>query len=194
MSASGSFTRHSMLVVGSLLAGLILPSGLVAQGVRGGADSVRVRIDGIERVDSPDADGKVTMIEVRVAIDHATGFHSWPDEPVVPPELKGLNPIATSIDLISAPDGVVVESIDWPDPVTVTVRYTSEPLDLLSFADTTIARLRVRLPADLALGHGRNVSSPGEQIELRVQFQSCDEEYCYPPRREKLLVPLAVDR
>jgi hypothetical protein len=193
MSALGSVSRGS-LVVGFLVAGLVTPSGLAAQGVRGGADSVRVRVDGVERMDSPNAYSNVTMIEVRVAIDHAAGFHSWPDEPVVPPELKGLNPIATSIDLISAPDGVVVESIDWPDPVTVTVRYTSEPLDLLSFADTTIARLRVGLPADLDLERGQDVSSPGERIELRVQFQSCDEEYCYPPRREKLLVPLAVDR
>ena len=198
MGARGPFRRRSplgaaCLVAGVLSAGFTAPSFLTAQGVRGGADSVRVRLAGVERIDSPNADGGPASIEVRVAIDHAAGFHSWPDEPVVPSELRGLNPIATSIDLISAPHGVVLESIDWPDPVTVTVRYTSEPLELLSFVDTTVARLRIGLPAGARLKGDTEAGPTGGQLELRVGFQSCDEEYCYPPRRESLLVPLAVE-
>lgn len=180
-------------VTALLVVALAMPTGLTAQGVRGGADSVRVRIDGVERVASQDAEGEAPLLEIRVAIDHAVGFHSWPDEPVVPPELKGLNPIATSIEVVSAPDGVEIDRIDWPDPVTVTVRYTSEPLDLLSFADTTVARLRVRLPADRDGNANQVAVSSDDRIELRVQLQSCDEEYCYPPRRETLLVPLTTD-
>ncbi len=176
-----------------LVVALATPPELSAQGVRGGADSVRVRVAGVERVVSQDAEDEAPFLEIRVAIDHAVGFHSWPDEPVVPPELKGLNPIATSIELASAPDGVELESIEWPDPVTVTVRYTSEPLDLLSFTDTTVARLRVRLPVNRDGGANQAAVSPDDRIELRVQLQSCDEEYCYPPRRETLLVPLVID-
>jgi hypothetical protein len=171
------------------------PSEASAQGVRGGADSVRVRLAGVERLSSTgSADGgpREERLEVRVAIVHARHFHSWPDEPVVPPELRGLNPIATSIRVASAPDGVEVEEIEWPEPVTVTVRYTNEPLELLSFVDTTIARLRVRLPY-AADDPGAGGADSAEPLELQVQFQSCDEEYCYPPRRETLSVPLAVD-
>ena len=176
-----------------LLVALATPTGLAAQGVRGGADSVRVRVAGVERLATQDAQGDALLLEIRVAIDHAAGFHSWPDEPVVPPELKGLNPIATSIEVVSAPQGVEIETIDWPDPVTVTVRYTSEPLDLLSFTDTIVVRLRVRLPANQNGESNRVAVSPDERIELRVQFQSCDEEYCYPPRRETLSIPLGND-
>ena len=176
-----------------LLVALATPTGLAAQGVRGGADSVRVRVAGVERLATQDAQGDALLLEIRVAIDHAAGFHSWPDEPVVPPELKGLNPIATSIEVVSAPQGVEIETIDWPDPVTVTVRYTSEPLDLLSFTDTIVVRLRVRLPANQNGESNRVAASPDERIELRVQFQSCDEEYCYPPRRESLSIPLGND-
>ena len=176
-----------------LLVALATPTGLAAQGVRGGADSVRVRVAGVERLATQDAQGDALLLEIRVAIDHAAGFHSWPDEPVVPPELKGLNPIATSIEVVSAPQGVEIETIEWPDPVTVTVRYTNEPLDLLSFTGMTVARLRVRLPANQNGESNRVAVSPDERIELRVQFQSCDEEYCYPPRRETLSIPLGND-
>jgi hypothetical protein len=199
MVAPGRFVRRAttttavtaMTVV--LAAVLAAPLDLSAQGVRGGADSVRVRVAGVERLAAQETEGDALLIEIRVAIDHAAGFHSWPDEPVVPPELKGLNPIATSIEVVSVPDGVEIESIEWPDPVTVTVRYTSEPLDLLSFTDTIVARLRARLLPNRDGGANRATVSPDERIELRVQFQSCDEEYCYPPRRETLLVPLTTD-
>ena len=189
------FMRFSSVAAVSLLvAALGAPTGLSAQGVRGGADSVRVRIAGVERLAAQDIGGDAPVVEIQVAIEHAAGFHSWPDQPVVPPELKGLNPIATSIELTSAPDGVEIESIEWPDPVTVTVRYTSEPLDLLSFTDTVVARIRVRLPASQDGGPDSIGWSSDERLEMRVQFQSCDEEYCYPPRRETVSVPLDADR
>ena len=192
MVAPGSFSRQALTSVALLAVALATPTGLVAQGVRGGADSVRVRVAGVERLTAQDIGGDAPVVEIRVAIDHAAGFHSWPDEPVVPPELKGLNPIATSIEVVAAAEGVEIESIEWPDPVTVTVRYTSEPLDLLSFTGTVVARVRARLP--MSQDGDATAPSPDTRIELLVQFQSCDEEYCYPPRRETLSIPLDADR
>ena len=186
-------TTELLAVTALIVVALATPTGLAAQGVRGGADSVRVSVAEVERLAVQDAEGDALLLEIRVAIDHAAGFHSWPDEPVVPPELKGLNPIATSIEVVSAPQGVEIETIEWPDPVTVTVLYTNEPLDLLSFTGMTVARLKARLPANQNGESNRVAASPDERIELRVQFQSCDEEYCYPPRRETLSVPLTTD-
>ena len=194
MTLPYSMRFSSVAAVSLLVAALGAPTGLSAQGVRGGADSVRVRIAGVERLAAQDIGGDAPVVEIQVAIEHAAGFHSWPDQPVDPPELKGLNPSATSIELTSAPDGVEIESIEWPDPVTVTVRYTSEPLNLLSFTDTVVARIRVRLPASQDGGPDSIGWSSDERLEMRVQFQSCDEEYCYPPRRETVSVPLDADR
>ncbi len=174
--------RRRRVVSVLVLVGLSFPVPAAAQGVRGGADSVRVQLAGVEPARADVDDGP--QVEVRVAIVHAKAFHSWPDEPVVPAELKGLNPIATSIRVASAPEGVELLGVEWPDPVPVTVRYASDPLELLSFVDTTVARLRVRVPAGL---------EADARLELQVQFQSCDEEYCYPPRRETLSVPLIPD-
>jgi hypothetical protein len=173
--------RRNVLTLLALV-GLSLPVESAAQGVRGGADSVRVQLAGVEPAGADVRDGP--QVEVRVAIVHAKAFHSWPDEPVVPAALRGLNPIATSIRIVSAPEGVELLGIDWPDPVPVTVRYSAEPLELLSFVDTTVARLRLRVPPRL---------EADARVELQVQFQSCDEEYCYPPRRETLAAPLVPD-
>ncbi len=170
-------------VLAILLLGLAVPFSLPAQGVRGGADSVKVRLAGIERQPMADSGDSRSRISVQVAIEHAAGFHSWPNEPVVPPELRGLNAIATEIELVSAPDDVELERIEWPEPVTVTVRYAAEPLDLLSFDGKTIARVLLR----------RRAGDSSGRAELAVRFQSCDEQYCYPPRREILSVPLALD-
>ena len=194
MLTLNSLRPVAFATVSLLVTALSGPNGLTAQGVRGGADSVRVRIAGVEWLAGQDTGGDAPVVEIRVAIEHAADFHSWPDEPVVPAELKGLNPIATSIELTSAPDGVEIESIDWPDPVTVTVRYTSEPLDLLSFTDTVVARIRTRLPGNRDDDPASAALRPDDRLELRVQFQSCDEEYCYPPRREILSVSLDADR
>lgn len=161
------------------VAALAVPTEGRAQGVRGGADSVKVRVVGMEAL-GPVGDG--ALVEIRVALEHARGFHSWPDVPVVPPELAGLNPIATSIEAVSLPAGVAVETVDWPDPVPVTVRYSGPPLELLSFVDTTVARVRLRIPAGGV--------PAGGAAGLRVTLQSCDEEYCYPPRRVSLEAPL----
>lgn len=184
-----SVWRRDRVLVLIALVGSLFPVEAAAQGVRGGADSVRVQLAGVERADA-DA-GDAPQVEVRIAIVHAKTFHSWPDEPVVPAELKGLNPIATSIRVASAPQGVELLGVEWPDPVPVTVRYAADPLELLSFVDTTVARLQVRVPP------GPDGDTAGleadARLELQVQFQSCDEEYCYPPRRETVSVPLTPD-
>jgi hypothetical protein len=188
------FARRRGRVLALLaFAGLSLPAQAAAQGIRGGADSVRVQLAGVERVGAGAGEGSAPLIEVRIAIVHAKAFHSWPDEPVVPAELRGLNPIATSIRVVSAPEGVELVGTEWPDPVPVTVRYAADPLELMSFVDTTVARLRVRLPEDLVDAPAGAGTDDPEVLELQVQFQSCDEEYCYPPRRETLSVPLALD-
>lgn len=180
---NGRSPGGTLAALGATVAVLALSRAAPAQGVRGGADSVKVRVAAVERLEGA-RDGAGALVEIRVALDHARGFHSWPDEPVVPPELAGLNPIATAIEAVSLPAGAEVEEVEWPDPVPVTVRYSGPPLELLSFVDETVARVRVRLPP---AGVGA-----GAAAGLRVTLQSCDEEYCYPPRRVSVEAPLGT--
>jgi DsbC/DsbD-like thiol-disulfide interchange protein len=158
---------------------LAAPATAAAQ-VPGGADSVRVSAAAEPVVAHPGGE-----VSIAVALEHAAGFHSWPREPVVPPEFAAVNPIATTIEVISLPEGVVVESIEWPEAVPVIVRYTRRPVELLSYIDTAVAHVRLQLSDDATLGPAN--------LEIRVRHQSCDERFCYPPRTVTLSVPFRIE-
>lgn len=155
-------------------------AALCAQ-VPGGADSVKVRAQADPATIHPGE-----ALSVLVVLDHAAGFHTWPHEPVVPPEFEGLMPIATSVEASALPQGSSVEEIRWPEPVTVTVHYIGDPVELLAYAGEAVVQLVVRTAADTTEG--------GQTMPLRVRYQACDERVCYPPRTVKLTVSFNVAR
>jgi len=164
-------------LLGCVLAIIGVPGTALGVQVPSGADSVKVRA--LATPANPRAGDQVS---IAVALEHAAGFHSWPNEPVVPPELEGLMPIATTIEVVSLPEGVVVEGIQWPAPVPVIVRYTRGPVLLLAYKDTVVAQLRLRLESDQR--------AQRTSVGLRVRYQACDERICYPLRTVDVLAPL----
>jgi hypothetical protein len=166
--------------LGALAVTLGAPATGRADQVPGGADSVKVRADAEPAVAHPGDE-----VSIAVVLEHAAGFHSWPNEPVVPPEFAAVRPIATAIEVTSLPEGVAVKGIEWPEPVPVIVRYTRRPVELLSYADTAVAHVRLQLPRDAPLGQAN--------VEIRVRHQSCDERFCYPPRTVALSIPFRIE-
>jgi len=164
-----------------LLAWLTIPASVQAQhGIRGGADSVKVRVVSVDATEVT-GDAATVAIAIRVAFDHAAGFHTWPHEPLVPDEFRGVMPIATNIEVSSLPEGARLDKIVWPQPVPVTVRYTSAPVELLSYTGTSMATVHVHLD--------RRVEESDRAL-FDVTYQACDEEICYPPRTVELAVTL----
>lgn len=164
----------------TLAAVCLLPATALGQPAPGGSDSVTVRA-----VPARDLVRPGDRVPVAVVLQHAPGYHSWPNRPVVPPEYEGVVPIPTEIQLAELPEGLESGEIQWPDAEPVTVRYTGEPVELLSYADTAVAYVPLELDPDLP---------PGERLEvgLSVRLQSCDERICYPPKTASLTVPLQV--
>jgi len=124
------------------------------------------------------------QVVIAVAFQHAPEFHSWPNEPVIPPELGAFTPIPTTLELVSTPEGSTVQPIQWPAPEPVRVNYTGSPLDLLSFVDTAVAYVAIDLPPDQPVGPF--------VVQLTAGYQACDDRICYPPRSIDLEVPLEV--
>ncbi len=91
-------------------------------------------------------------------------------------------PIPTTMEAVSLPDGAQLVGIDWPEPVPVTVRYTGEPVALLSYTETVHIPVQIRRPPDGL--------AAGAAAELRVSYQACDEQVCYPPKTVRLRVRL----
>jgi thiol:disulfide interchange protein DsbD len=165
-------------VVVAVAAGLAAPPLAHAQ-VEGGADSVEVRAVPAREVVRPG-----DLVPIAVVLDHADGFHSWPNRPVLPPPYRDLIPIPTTIEVTTLPTGATVSAIQWPPPVSVRVRYTGRPVDLLAYTGETVAYVPVTLAAEQPEG-------PAD-IGLAVRYQACDERLCYPPRDVVLTVPVRV--
>ena len=150
-----------------------------AQQFPGAADSMKIRAVPAKSIVRPG-----DQIPIAVVLQHAAGFHSWPNVPVVPPQLGDVVPIPTTIDIIAVPAGTEVQEIQWPRPAPVTVRYTRRPVELLSYIDTAVAYVPLQLDQYQPLGE--------TTVELRVRYQVCDESVCYPPETVDLSVPLTV--
>jgi len=173
-------TATGIVLLGWLAVTLGAPEAARALQVPGGADSVKVWVAAEPVVAHPGDE-----VSVAVALEHAPGFHSWPHEPVVPPQFAAVNPIATTIEVISLPEGVMVEGVEWPEAVPVVVRYTRRPVELQSYANTAVAHVRLRLSGDAPLGE--------ESVVIRVRHQSCDERFCYAPRTVTLRFSLRIE-
>ena len=54
------------------------------------------------------------QIVIAVVYQHRPDYHTWPNEPVVPPELGAFTPIPTTLEIVAAPSGAEVQPIQWP--------------------------------------------------------------------------------
>lgn len=124
--------------------------------------------------------GSQSMV-LHLRMDHADGFHTWPHEPVVPKEFRGVTPIATGIGFVESPNGIVTDRIDWPTPVPVQVLYSGSPVELLSYTGRTTVNVYLTLHRDLV---------ESDTVFVPLRYQACDAEICYPPVAVELTVPL----
>ncbi|MBX3363795.1 MAG: thioredoxin family protein [Phycisphaeraceae bacterium] len=113
-------------------------------------------------------------LAVAVIIDHAEHFHTWPNKPVVPPELAGLFPYATEIEFSPLPTGVSLAGVlQWPEPKPVPMLGPKGMVDVLSYAGTAIVYFTLRIDDDAPLGE--------TSVSFLVAYQACDDTRCLIP-------------
>ncbi|MBL0870420.1 MAG: hypothetical protein IBJ18_07590, partial [Phycisphaerales bacterium] len=172
-----------------LLASLVLLGGLVLIGQPAEAskvarvnqpDVVRVMVEGaVQRPVAAAGD----QFAVAVTFEFTKKMHIWPNAPVIPTELKGLEPIPTLINVredAKLPDGVKVypRSAQWPKPQEVEVGFTGAPVKLLSYAEPTTVYIPVVIEPSV---------KPGEiTIPLTVSYQACNDLVCFPEEAVEL--------
>jgi len=131
-------------------------------------------------------------VALAVIMDFGEGYHAWPDRPQVtlPPEFAGIfdmeSVIPTEIGLVadSLPEGWLAWDTQYPAPVPQTVFYTGMPVELMSFAEQSIAYIPIQIGPDV---------EPGPlTFQTQVFFQSCDESVCYPPETQVQEVSLTI--
>ncbi len=169
--------RHRGGIVSAVLIAVGGVSPAVAQNPPRGAVTVDARV-------SQTAVRPGDLVTIAVRLTHASGFHTWPHEPVVPEAFEGVNPIPTEIALADAPPGTELVEVVWPQPQPVTVHYGGAPTALLSYTGSALIGVRLRLPRDMPEGRAT--------VVLTVRFQACDARLCYRPQRVETAVRFRV--
>ncbi len=168
----------SLLVAAFALLGGFVLTGEPAQAAKVARvtqpDVVRVMVEGaVQRPVAAAGD----QFALAVKFEFMKKIHIWPNVPVVPAEMKGLEPIPTLINVregAKLPDGVKVypRSAQWPRPQEVEVGFTGAPVKLLSYAEPTTVFIPVVIESS---------AKPGEvTIPLTVSYQACNDMVCFP--------------
>lgn len=163
---------------------LVAPRAIAEPGLDGPADDapkVVVSTNPSKAFVSPGGQAAIAVV-----FDHARGWHVHPHEPVVPPEMGSFQPIPTQI-VVSAPAGVTVGPIQWPQVEMVEVDFsgTSKGVQYGVYARKAIAYVPIAIDASAA---------PGAEltIGLKVSYQACDDRVCNLPEEEPFSVRLPV--
>ena len=89
--------------------------------------------------------------------------------------------IPTKLELSPA-DGIAVEFITYPDPLTRKFSFSEKPLAVYE-GETT---LKARLKTDKA-------SKPGtHNLSAKLRVQACDDKVCYAPGAIDLVMPVNI--
>lgn len=124
------------------------------------------------------------QVILAVVIDHAPGWHTWPNKPILPEALKGFPATATQVRLRNAPDGVRVGPIQWPATTPEVVNYTGEDLEIPFYKGKAVVFVPLLVDADAALGE--------RAFQVEVFYQACDDRVCLMPTTETVDLSLRV--
>lgn len=113
--------------------------------------------------------------EALVRLQITNGYHVNANPPSFP-YLK-----ATELEITPA-DGIAVEFMTYPDPLTRKFSFSEKPLAV--YEGETI--LKARLKAD-------KTAKPGKHnLSAKLRVQACDDKVCYAPGTLDVVVPVNI--
>jgi thiol:disulfide interchange protein len=129
------------------------------------------------------------QLAVAITMQFAPGFHVWPNKPVLPKALQGLEPYPTT--LVPPPGGLpagvtaAFVHAQWPEPHLVDAGALSPtPVKILSYSDRAVIYLPVLIAAD---------APPGKvTLNFGVDLQACNERICLATETIPVSVELTV--
>jgi len=114
-------------------------------------------------------------VEAAVVMDIPSGYHVNANQPLE----KFL--IATQLQ-IEAPTGVRVGRVSYPRAVLRNLKFSKNRVSL--YEGRTIMHFNVTVPANFASG--------STELKARLRYQSCNDDFCFPPQTREVTLPLTV--
>jgi len=120
------------------------------------------------------AAGGQFVIALQVAYDE--GWHSWPNQPVIPPELGDFEAIPTTVAKSGDAKWYTVHAdfVQWPQAhETTSAGFTGTPMKVLTYGGTVTVYVPISLASDAPLGK--------QTIAVEYAFQACNDATCVAP-------------
>lgn len=114
-------------------------------------------------------------VQAAIAVDIPEGFHVNSNKPLE----KALIPTTVKID---APGGIKIGPIIYPRALLRSFKFSKNKLAV--YEGRAVMRFNVTVPSKQQLGV--------TELRVRVRYQSCNDEVCFPPATREITLPIAV--
>jgi len=114
-------------------------------------------------------------LQAAVVVDIPSGLHINSNRPLA----KFLIPTSLKIE---APGGIRVGPVSYPRAVIRSFSFSQDKLSV--YEGRAVLRFNVTIPA--------NFSTGVTELRLRLKYQSCNDEACFPPATREIKLPIAV--
>lgn len=115
-------------------------------------------------------------VQASVVMEIPSGYHVNSSRPLekflIPTQLK-----------VEAPDGIRVGPVSYPRPV----------LRKFKFSKSNVSVYEGRAPMRVTLTVPAGASVGSKELKVRLRYQSCNDEVCFPPQTKELSLWLNVE-
>ena len=115
-------------------------------------------------------------VQASVVMEIPSGYHVNSSRPLekflIPTQLK-----------VEAPDGIRVGPVSYPRPV----------LRKFKFSKSNVSVYEGRAPMRVTLTVPAGASAGSKELKVRLRYQSCNDEVCFPPQTKELSLWLNVE-
>ena len=115
-------------------------------------------------------------VQGTIVMDIPSGYHTHSNRPLE----KYL--IATQLQ-IEAPSGVRVGPVIYPRPLLRSLKFSKSKVSV--FEGRATMRFNVTVP--------RNFQGNSAELKVRLRFQSCNDDLCFPPQTKEVKLWLSVE-
>jgi DsbC/DsbD-like thiol-disulfide interchange protein len=83
---------------------------------------------------------------------------------------------------VEAPSGIKIGAITYPKAIVRRFKFSADRLGV--YERSAVIRFNLVVPPDQATGAG--------QLKVRLSYQSCSNEVCFPPAKREIAMPITV--
>lgn len=154
----------------------IIGFAFLAAGINSSATPQSAPNIGISASLSPDKVSKGRSVRGSVVMDIPSGYHVNSNRPLE----KFLIPTQLTIE---APDGIRASAVSYPRALVRKLKFSKN--NVAVYEGRATLRFNLTVPA--------NVGSGSKEIKLKLRYQSCNDDVCFPPTTKNLSLWLHVN-